>query len=609
MTATKRINRFKPAKNPKRTIKDILRFVKPYLWVIILAVVFAVGSCILMLLGPKQLGEIAVELQKSFGSIVNANNEPEITWLGGLNMGRIIQIGKFLIIIYVAMFILDYAQAWVMASVTRKMSIRLRNEIIKKVNRIPLSYYDGEDIGDIMGRVTQDVDAMSNTLNQSIITLISSSVLALGSATAMFLTSWQLAGIAVVLSIIGLFCMAKLLSKSQKYFAQRADIFGELNAIAEENFGNHLAVVTNNAENGFKERFTAELDKHYIANKKGQFLSGVAQPLMAFVGNLSFVAVIVVGAIMATKDPRMIAVIVSFMIYVRYFARPLGDVASAASSFQNALASSERVFEFLHQPEIEDETHIVNRLQPDTVKGNIEFKNVHFGYKEGQTIINNFSVKVGAGNSVAIVGPTGAGKTTIVNLLMKFYKVVSGDIKIDGVSINEITRENVHDLFAMVLQDTWLFNGTLRENLCFNVANATDETVNNAVDAVGLRHFVETLPNGLDALVTENTNISQGQRQLITIARAMIKNAPLLILDEATSSVDTRTEMLVSNAMQKLTEGRTNFVIAHRLSTIRNADLILVMNDGNIVEQGQHDDLLTRNGFYAQLYKSQFSAE
>jgi ATP-binding cassette subfamily B protein len=312
---------------------------------------------------------------------------------------------------------------------------------------------------------------------------------------------------------------------------------------------------------------------------------------------------------MATKDPRMISVIVSFMIYVRYFARPLGDVASASSSFQNALASSERVFEFLRQHEIENESNITTRLNPADVKGSIEFRKVNFGYKKGQTVINNFSVKVNAGNSVAIVGPTGAGKTTIVNLLMKFYKVNSGDIKIDGVSINDITRENVHELFAMVLQDTWLFNGTLRENLCFNVENVPDEVVNNAVDAVGLRHFVETLPDGLNAVITENTNISQGQRQLITIARAMIKDAPLLILDEATSSVDTRTEMLVSDAMNKLTKGRTNFVIAHRLSTIRNADLILVINDGNIVEQGRHADLLKQNGFYAKLYKSQFSSD
>jgi ATP-binding cassette subfamily B protein len=462
-----------------------------------------------------------------------------------------------------------------------------------------------------MGRITQDVDSMSNTLNQSIITLIGSSVLALGSAAAMFLTSWQLAAISVSLSVLGLLFMAKLLSKSQKYFMQRADIFGELNAIAEENFGSHLAVVTNNAEGGFRERFLTELDKHYTANRKGQFLSGVAQPLMAFVGNLSFVAVIVVGAIMAIHDPSMIAVIVSFMVYVRYFARPLGEVASAASNFQNALAGSERVFEFLHQPEMRNETHITKRLGPNSVAGDIEFKNVHFGYRKGQTVIKDFSVKVKHGSSVAIVGPTGAGKTTLVNLLMKFYEINSGDILIDGVSIHDITRENVHELFAMVLQDTWLFNGTLRENLCFNISSlVTEQQINDAVDAVGLRHFVETLPNGLDAQITENTNISQGQRQLITIARAMIKNSPLLILDEATSSVDTRTEMLVSAAMEKLTVGRTSFVIAHRLSTIRNADIILVINDGNIVEQGRHDALLKkRSGFYAKLYKSQFEGE
>jgi ATP-binding cassette subfamily B protein len=603
--SAKHINRFKPAKNPKKTIKDILRYIKPYLSVIILCVSLAALSCILMLFGPNQLGKIAAELQKGFAH----NDAGELIWAGGVNMSAIAKIGVLLIIIYSVYSVLDYAQAFILAKVTQKISVRLRGDIIKKINKLPLSYYDGEDIGNIMGRITQDVDAMSSTLNQSIITLISSSVLAVGSATAMYLTSWRLATIAVVLSAVGLLFMARLLSHAQKYFAQRADIFGELNAMAEENFGNHLAVVTNNAENDFKTRFMEELDKHYIANKKGQFLSGVAQPLMAFVGNLSFVAVIVVGALLAIHDPAMIAVIVSFMIYVRYFARPLGEVASAASSFQSALASSERVFEFLHQHEVEDESCIKQQIAPTTVRGDVDFEKVNFGYQKDKLIIKNFSVRVPSGSSVAIVGPTGAGKTTIVNLLMKFYKINSGDIKIDGVSINDIARENVRDLFAMVLQDTWIFNGTLRENLCFNIAGVPDDTINNAIDAVGLRHLVETLPNGLDAQITENTDISLGQRQLITIARAMIKNAPLLILDEATSSVDTRTEMLVSSAMEKLTQGRTSFVIAHRLSTIRNADLILVINNGNIVEKGKHADLLGKNGFYAKLYKSQFEAE
>jgi ATP-binding cassette subfamily B protein len=551
------------------------------------------------------LGKIADELRLAF----ETNQNGDLVWNSDkFNMGEVIRIGKVLVIIYSAMFILDYSQQWITAKITQRVSVRMRGEIIHKINKIPLSYYDGEDIGNIMGRITQDVDAMSNTLNQSIITLISGLVMALGSALAMYLISWQLATIAVVLSVLGLLVMSRLLAKSQKYFMQRADIFGELNALAEENFGNHLAVITNNAESGFRERFAKELDSHYIANKRGQFLSGIAQPLMIFVGNLSFVAVIAVGAVMAIKNPAMISVIVAFMIYVRYFARPLGEVASAASSFQNALASGERVFEFLRRPEMEDETHLTKRLEK--VRGDIEFSHIHFGYKKDSPIIKNFSVKVRAGQSVAIVGPTGAGKTTLVNLLMKFYKIDSGDITIDGVSINELTRANVHDLFAMVLQDAWIFNGTFRENLCFNVdKDVDDEVINSAVDAVGLRHLVETLPGGLDAQITDNTNISMGQRQLITIARAMIKNAPLLILDEATSSVDTKTEMSVSGAMAKLMAGRTNFVIAHRLSTIRNADIILVLNEGNIVEQGRHAELLKKNGFYAKLYKSQFEVE
>lgn len=603
--SAKHINVFTPAKNPKQTMRDIVRFVKPYIGTIILSVVLAVGSCILILFGPQMLGRIADELRMAF----EVNSNGDIVWNGEkFNMGEVIRIGKILLIIYSVMFVLDYSQQWITAKITQRVSVRLRGEIIHKINKIPLSYYDGEDIGNIMGRITQDVDAMSNTLNQSIITLVSGTVMALGSVLAMYLISWELATIAVVLSILGLLVMSKLLMKSQKYFVQRSNIFGELNALAEENFGNHLAVITNNAENGFRERFIKELDKHYVANKKGQFLSGTAQPLMMFVGNLSFVSVIAVGAVMAIKNPAMISVIVAFMIYVRYFARPLGEVASAASSFQNALASSERVFEFLHRPEMEDETHFTKRL--DKVRGDIEFSHVHFGYKKDYPIIKDFSVKVRAGQSVAIVGPTGAGKTTLVNLLMKFYKINSGDITIDGVSINELTRANVHDLFAMVLQDAWIFNGTFRENLCFNVGEcADDEIINNAVDAVGLRHLVETLPGGLDAQITENTNISMGQKQLITIARAMIKQAPLLILDEATSSVDTKTEMSVSGAMAKLMKGRTNFVIAHRLSTIRNADIILVLNEGNIVEQGHHTELLKKNGFYAKLYKSQFEAE
>jgi ATP-binding cassette subfamily B protein len=597
----------KPVKNPKKAFADLFRFMRGYWFLIVTTVILAAVSCVLMLIGPNMLGQISVILSGGFELVNN-----ETVWLG-VNMKDIADIAVVLVIIYTVMFITDYVQQFLTAILTKKISVKLRSDIAKKINKLPLRFYDQNDTGDIMGRITNDVDAMSGSLNQSLITVISSCVLVIGSGIAMFLTSWILAVIAIGLSILGFVAMWFIVGKSQKYFQIRADIFGKLNAMAEESFGNHLAVITNNAEQKFSKDFKVLLDEHYTANKRGQFLSSLLQPLMGLISNISFVAVMVVGASMAIKDPEMIGVIIPFMMYVRYFARPLGDIGNSMAAFQNAGASAERVFGFLNEKEQEDETHITKRLT--NIKGTVDFSHVRFSYlnktkdggEEEKLVIKDFSIHVKAGSRIAIVGPTGAGKTTIVNLLMKFYKTDSGSIKIDGVSVNDITRENVHDLFAMVLQDTWLFAGTLRDNLCYNVPNVTDCQINTAVEAVGLHHFVETLPNGLNAQVTENSDISQGQRQLITIARAMLKNAPLLILDEATSSVDTRTEMLVQEAMEKLTKGRTSFIIAHRLSTIKNADIILVISEGDIAEQGSHEKLLSQNGLYAKLYNSQFA--
>ncbi len=521
-----------------------------------------------------------------------------------MDIARVKSIGLFLGIIYIISSLFNYVQSLLMTTISNNFAKKLRTNISKKINKLPLKYFDIHETGDVLSRVTNDIDTIAQNMNHSFASLVTSLTLFLGSIIMMFVTNWIMAITAIVSSILGFSLMGVLLGKSQKYFTQRQEELGELNGFIEEIYSGHNIVKVYNGEKDAINNFNELNTKLYDSNRKSQFLSGIMQPIMMFVGNLGYVAVCVVGALLVMNNNISFGVIVAFMIYVRMFTNPLSQIAQAMTSLQMTAAASERVFEFLDEEEMIDESNLNGKL--NTIKGKIEFKNVKFGYDENRTIIKDFSAKIKPGSKVAIVGPTGAGKTTMVNLLMKFYEINSGDILIDGVSIKDLTREDIHDLFVMVLQDTWLFDGTVRENLKFNKENVNDEDIMDACRTVGVDHFIKTLPGGLDAKISNNDGISQGQKQLLTIARGMIKDAPFLILDEATSSVDTRTEELVQKAMDKLCDGKTSFIIAHRLSTIKNADLILVMNDGNIIEQGNHKELMKQNGFYADLYNSQF---
>ena len=523
-----------------------------------------------------------------------------------LNMQELKNKSLVLAIIYLASSIFSFIQGILMAYISNGYSKKLRSNISLKINKLPLKYFDSHETGDVLSRVTNDVDSIGMNMNQSLTTLVSSITLFLGSIVMMFVTNWIMAFTAIFASIFGFIFSFILLKRSQKYFVQRQVELGNLNGHIEEIYSGHNVVKTCNGEASALEEFDKINDKLYTCNRKSQFLSGIMQPIMGFIGNFGYVAVCVVGALLVMNDKTSFGTIVAFMIYVRLFTNPLSQIAQALTSLQSTAAAAERVFEFMDENELKDESKLKEYLAKDKVKGNIEFKNVKFGYDKDKIIIKDFNAKVKSGQKIAIVGPTGAGKTTMVNLLMKFYEINSGDILIDGISTKELTRENIHELFIMVLQDTWLFDGTVGENIKFNKENVTEEEVWKACKTVGIDHFIKTLPGGLDSQVGDNENISSGQKQLITIARGMIENAPFLILDEATSNVDTRTEELVGKAMDKLTEGKTSFIIAHRLSTIKNADLILVMNEGNIIEQGNHDELMKKNGFYAKLYNSQF---
>ncbi len=523
-----------------------------------------------------------------------------------LNMQELKNKALVLAIIYLASSIFSFIQGILMAYISNGYSKKLRSNISLKINKLPLKYFDSHETGDVLSRVTNDVDSIGMNMNQSLTTLVSSITLFLGSIVMMFVTNWIMAFTAIFASIFGFIFSFILLKRSQKYFVQRQVELGNLNGHIEEIYSGHNVVKTCNGEASALEEFDKINDKLYTCNRKSQFLSGIMQPIMGFIGNFGYVAVCVVGALLVMNNKTSFGTIVAFMIYVRLFTNPLSQIAQALTSLQSTAAAAERVFEFMDENELKDESKLKEYLAKDKVKGNIEFKNVKFGYDKDKIIIKDFNAKVKSGQKIAIVGPTGAGKTTMVNLLMKFYEINSGDILIDGISTKELTRENIHELFIMVLQDTWLFDGTVGENIKFNKENVTEEEVWKACKTVGIDHFIKTLPGGLDSQVGDNENISSGQKQLITIARGMIENAPFLILDEATSNVDTRTEELVGKAMDKLTEGKTSFIIAHRLSTIKNADLILVMNEGNIIEQGNHDELMKKNGFYAKLYNSQF---
>ena len=581
------------AKDFKGAMKRLFSELKPFKILIFIAIVLAILGSIMSIIAPNKLSDLTDEISKGL--------------MGTMDMVAVKKLALTLASLYIASALFTFIQSIAMTDVANKFAKSLRSRISHKINKLPLRYYDKHLIGDILSRVTNDIDTIAQSMNQSLATLVSSTVLFLGTIVMMFYTNWIMALTAIGASLIGFIFMFGILGKSQKYFVARQVELGKLNGHIEEVYSGLNVVKAYNGGKIANEKFDVLNKSVYEANRKSQFLSGLMQPLMNFIGNFGYVAVCIVGAILTMKNMISFGVIVAFITYVRLFTSPLSQIAQAMTSLQSTGAASERVFEFLDEEEMQDESKFTKKLDKEKVKGDIEFENVVFQYDNNpKPTIQNFSAKAKAGQKIAIVGPTGAGKTTLVNLLMKFYDINSGDIKIDGVSTKELTRENIHDLFTMVLQDTWLFDGTIKENIVYNTENVTDEQVKEVCKVVGLDHFIKTLPKGLDTELSDNDEISAGQKQLLTIARGMLNKTPFLILDEATSNVDTRTEELVQKAMDKLTEGKTSFIIAHRLSTIKNADLILVVDNGNIIEQGNHEELMEEHGFYADLYNSQF---
>ena len=583
------------AKDFKGSLVKLMKYSKKYFPLIFCAIFLAVAGTVLIILGPNYLSDLTNHISNNM--------------MIGIDFEFVLKIGLILVSFYSAGFLLNYLQNYITVIVSNKLSKELRQDISKKMNNIPFKYYDKTTYGEILSTIVNDVDTLGYTISNSVVTIISSSALLIGSLVMMFITNWIMAFIAIAATLVGFVIMAVIMAKSQKYFNAQQNSLAELNGHIEEIYSGHDIVKVSNANDEIIKNFGRINKKLYQNAWKSQFFSGLMGPLMGFIGNFGYVAVCISGALLVMNGTIGIGSIVSFMIYIRLFTQPLSQIAQAFTNIQSGAAASERVFSFLEEQELSDESSKTLVLEPSQVKGNIEFKNVKFGYDENKIIIPDFSAKVKAGQKIAIVGPTGAGKTTLVNLLMRFYELNDGQITIDGIPSSDLTRENIHDLFGMVLQDTWLFEGTIKENLVFNKENVPDEEIVKACEACGVDHFIRTLPNGYDMVLDDNTAISAGQKQLMTIARAMIQNAPMLILDEATSSVDTRTEELIQKAMDKLTKNRTSFVIAHRLSTIKNADLILVMKDGNIIEKGKHKQLLAANGFYADLYNSQFSSK
>lgn len=587
--------------NFKKTLTQLLAYCRKYLPAIIIALITAAGGTAMQVIGPNKLKDLTNEIMKGLPVMQNGNS---VT--GSINMDMISKMVFMLVLFYGGAFILNYLQSYIMATVTQVISKRMRTDISRKINRLPLKYFDSASVGDVLSRVTNDVDAIGQTLTQSIGTLVTSGIMLIGSLVMMLYNSWILTLIAVGTCALGIILSLFIAKVSQKYFRQQQVELGRINGHIEEVYTGHNVVKVYNGDKEAKKVFEESNNNLYSSAWKSQFLSGLMMLIMNFTGNLGYVAVCVAGAALSINGTITFGVIVAFMMYVRQFTQPLSQMAEVMNSLQRAVASGERVFGFLEEPELENETEKPNSLI--NIKGDVEFKNAKFGYTPDKPIIHDFSVQIKAGQKVAIVGPTGAGKTTMVNLLMRFYELDKGEICIDGTPIHKVSRENVHAQFGMVLQDTWIFEGTIRDNIVYSKPGVTEEEVMKASKTVGLHHFIKTLPNGYDTLLNDKASLSEGQKQLITIARAIIQDAPLLILDEATSSVDTRTEHLVQEAMEKLTAGRTSFVIAHRLSTIKNADMILVMKDGDIIESGSHEELLAKNGFYSELYNSQFAA-
>ncbi|EKY28404.1 ABC transporter ATP-binding protein [Clostridium celatum] len=578
-------------KNSEKNLGKLITYCKKHIPVIVIALISAVIGTILSLIGPDKLSEMTDIITEGI--------------MGNIDIDKITSIGLTLVVIYVISAILTFTQGYIMATITQKVSKSLRSDISKKINKLPMSYYNNNTTGDLLSRITNDVDTIGQALNQSLGTLISAVCLFFGSLIMMLKTNVIMTVTAVLATILGFVLMMIIMKSSQKYFTSQQEYLGKINGHIEEVYSGHTIVKAYNAEEQMDNKFRDLNSNLKNSAFKAQFLSGLMMPIMTFIGNLGYVAVCIVGAALAMNGSISFGVIVAFIMYVRYFTQPLSQIAQGVQNMQSAAAASHRVFEFLEAKEMDDESHKTTVLE--NAKGKVEFKNVKFGYEgSDRIIINDFSAVAKPGQKIAIVGPTGAGKSTLVNLLMRFNEINSGEILIDDISIKDLTRENIHDLFCMVLQDTWLFEGTIRENLVYNQKDVPDEVIKNACKAVGLDHFIETLHDGYDTILNDKVNLSAGQKQQLTIARAMIKDSPMLILDEATSSVDTRTELLIQNAMDKLMEGRTSFVIAHRLSTIKNADVILVLKGGDILESGNHDDLIAKNGFYAELYNSQF---
>lgn len=558
-----------------------------------IAILFSIVSSVITVIGPDKLKEITDAITKGMG--------------GAIDIDKITSIALTLAVLYGVGALVSYSSSFIISTMIQRFAERLRNAIAEKTNRVPLQYFDSHEQGDTLSRVTNDVDLMTQSFNQSLVQMVSSIVLLVGSIFMMFKTDWHLA-LTAILSVFGGFGLSSIIMvKSQPLFKQQQANLAKVSGYVEEIYSGHNVVISYNGRHQAKEQFDAINQDLYHSMWKSQFFSGIMMPLMQFVGNFGYVMVCIVGAVLTINGDITIGTIVAFMTYVRIFTQPIGQMAQGITQLQSASAAMGRVFEFLGEEEMEDESQKTRQL--GTPKGHVSFEHVRFGYSPDKTIIHDFTAEAKPGEKVAIVGPTGAGKTTMVNLLMRFYDIQAGKIAIDGVDTKAMSREEVHDAFSMVLQDTWLFEGTIRENLVFNQTDISDEAVEAATRAVGVHHFIRTLPNGYDTVLDDSVTLSVGQKQLLTIARALLKDAPLLILDEATSSVDTRTEELIQKAMDKLMEGRTSFVIAHRLSTIRNADLILVMKDGNIIEQGNHQELMSQNGFYADLYNSQFTEE